>query len=322
MNERSRAPECGVVLLNMGGASHVGEISVFLRGMFRDPAILPLPAPLRALIAFAISQTRSRSVRSQYDEIGGGSPILKITRAQAEALEKALDRDGIRAEVTVAMRYTPPFADEALRSLSAEAQRRIVALPLYPQFSLATTGSSLKDLRESAERLGIGTPLEIESWYTDPLYLDDLAARIRTSLLDAPRETVVLFSAHGLPERQIRLGDPYRDQIEETVTEVSQRLDHVEYRLAFQSKIGPVQWTGPNTLDVAAELGREHRPILVVPIAFVSENIETLYELDIEVAQHAREHGVPWFGRLPTQNAGEGFIRSLAGTVARRLRSE
>lgn len=319
MSEDARPREIGVVLLNMGGASNAEEIRVFLRGMFRDPAILPLPGPLRALIAFAISRTRSRSSRGQYDQIGGGSPILEITRAQAEALQKALERDGIHAEVSVAMRYTPPFADEALRSLGSAARRRIVALPLYPQFSLTTSGSSLADLRSAARRLGCAAPIEIEQWYDDAAYLDDLAARIETALVAAPDQTVVLFSAHGLPERLIRRGDPYREQIEATVAEVSQRLGRVECRLSFQSKIGPIRWTGPNTLDVTAELGAERKPVLVVPIAFVSENIETLYELDIEVAQHARNHGVPWFGRLPTQNAGERFVRALSGIVRRAL---
>ena len=321
MSEETRNPEVGVVLLNMGGAANLEEIRVFLRGMFRDPAILPLPAPLRALIAFAISRARSLAMRAKYQKIGGGSPILEITRAQAEELQKALERDGIRAEVTVAMRYTPPYAEQALRSLSPQARRRIVALPLYPQFSLTTSSSSLRDLRETAARLGFAAPLEIESWYDDTGYLDDLAARIETALADAPDGTVVLFSAHGLPERQIRIGDPYRDQIEATVSEVAQRLGEVECRLAFQSKIGPARWIGPSTLDAARELGRERRPVLVVPIAFVSENIETLHELDVEVAGHARAHGVPWFGRLPTQNAGERFVRVLAGIVGRALRA-
>ena len=319
MRTEGRDSKLGVVLLNMGGAADTAEVRVFLRGMFRDPAILPLPAPLRALVAFLISRTRSLMVRKQYAQIGGGSPILEITREQAQALEKHLERAGIQAEVTVAMRYTPPYAEDALRALSPEAQRRIVALPLYPQFSLTTSGSSLRDLREAAEQLGLDAPIEIENWYDDPRYLDDLATRINAALGEAPEGTVVLFSAHGLPERQIRIGDPYREQIEETVSEIARRLGEVECRLAFQSKIGPVRWIEPSTLEVTAELGSERRPVLVVPISFVSENVETLYELDVEVARHARNHGVSWFSRLPTQNAGERFVHALAEIVRRAV---
>jgi ferrochelatase len=288
--------------------------------MFRDPAILPAPVPVRYAVAEAIAQLRCHRVRGQYAQIGGGSPILRTTRAQADVLRKALSEEAIRADVTVAMRYTPPRAKEALESLAAGAQHRIVALPLYPQFSLSTTASSLEDLVRAAEALSLPPPLQIRSWHDEPLYLDDLAERIGEALRPAPEGTVVLFSAHGLPERFIERGDPYRTQIEETVAGVVERLSGVSWRLGFQSRVGPVRWTGPDTLEVVEELGREGRPVLVVPIAFVSDHIETLYELDVQVAEHARRYGVPWYERLPAQNASEQFGRVLARVVLRALR--
>jgi ferrochelatase len=312
-------PEVGVVLLNMGGPATLADIRPFLRNMFRDRAILPLPAPLRYAVAEGIAQLRSSRVRGQYAQIGGGSPILHITREQADVLRAALAEEGVRAEVTVAMRYTPPRAREALLALPPSARARVVGLPLYPQFSFATTASSLEDLEQAAESLGLPEPLMVRSWHHEPLYLDDLADRIEEAVGQAPEGTVVLFSAHGLPERSIRRGDPYRTQIEETVAGVLQRLGGVSWRLGFQSRVGPVQWTGPDTLDVVEELGREGRPVLVVPIAFVSDHVETLYELDVQVAEHARAHGVPWYERLPAQNATERFGRVLARVVSLAL---
>jgi ferrochelatase len=287
--------------------------------MFRDAAILPMPTATRYAVAELITQLRFFHVRHQYVHIGGGSPIGPITQAQAEVLHKALMEQGVRAEVTVAMRYTRPSAEEALLSLPADLRHHVVALPLYPQFSFATTASSLEDLAEAARGLSLPPPLEIRSWHDEPSYLDDLADRIREALGDAPPGAVVLFSAHGLPERSIHRGDPYRTQVEETIAGVVERLPDVPWRIGFQSRVGPIRWTGPDTLDVVKELGREGRPALVVPIAFVSEHVETLYELDVQVGEHARAHGVPWYGRLPAQNASDRFGRVLARVVLRAL---
>ena len=311
--------ELGVVLLNMGGPSTAADIRSFLRNMFRDRAILPMPAPARYALAELIAQLRFFRVRGQYAQIGGGSPIVSITRAQADALRRALAEEGVEADVTVAMRYTPPRAEEALLALSPHVRHSVVALPLYPQFSFATTASSLDDLAEAAQRLGLSPPVPIRSWHDEPSYLDDLADRIRDALRDAPPGVVVLFSAHGLPERSIRRGDPYRTQIDETISGVVERLCDAAWRIGFQSRVGPIRWTGPDTLEVVEKLGREGRPVLVVPIAFVSEHVETLYELDVLVGKHARAHGVPWYKRLSTQNATDRFGRVLARVVLRTL---
>jgi ferrochelatase len=311
--------EIGVVLLNMGGPATLADIRPFLRNMFRDPAILPMPAPVRYAVAELIAQLRFFRVRTQYAQIGGGSPIGPITQAQADVLRKALAEQGVRADVTVAMRYTRPRAEEALLALPPHLRHQVVALPLYPQFSFATTASSLEDLARAAQALDLPPPVPIRSWHDEPSYRDDLADRIRDALGNAPSDAVVLFSAHGLPERSIRRGDPYRTQIEETIEGVVERLGDVPWRIGFQSRVGPVRWTGPDTLEVVEALGREGRPVLVVPIAFVSDHVETLYELDVLVGDHARSHGVPWYERLPAQNASERFGRVLARVVLKTL---
>lgn len=323
MSDATEDAPLGVVLLNMGGPETLEDIRPFLQNMFRDPAILPLPAGLRHLVAWGIATTRSRVVRSQYARIGGGSPLVATTRAQAEQLHKALAARGREAQVTIAMRYTPPRAREALLGLGPEARRNTLALPLYPQFSFATTDSSLRDLREAAARLSLPQPLEVRAWHDEPVYLDDLAERIVEALGAAPDGTTVLFSAHGLPERSIQRGDPYRDQIEATVAAVTERLQRLPAppatRLGFQSRVGPIRWTGPDTVEVVAELGRAGTPVLVVPIAFVSDHIETLYELDIQVREEAERHGVPWYAVLPAQNASPRFGEALARVVLRTL---
>ncbi len=307
----------GVVLLNMGGPDAPEAVRPFLENLFSDPEILPAPSLLRRPLARWIAARRSRFVTDRYRAIGGGSPIARITREQAAALQQAL---GPGFAVTVAMRYWPPRADAAVADLGRRGVGRVVAVPLYPQFSRTTTGSSLADLERAVAAGGLADRprVAIRSWHEFPPYLDALAETVAETLERAPGATV-LFSAHGLPVRVIEAGDPYLDQVNATVAGVLRRLPPVPHRLAFQSRAGPVKWLEPATEDAIRALGRDGVDrVVVVPVSFVSDHIETLHEIDIEYAAVARDAGIAEFLRAPSLNTRPAFIRALAALVRQR----
>lgn len=328
----SEAP-IGVLLTNLGGPASPAEVEPFLVNLFSDRDIIRLPggARLQPVVARLIARLRGPAVRRRYAGIGGGSPQLAITRSQAGALAAALNRNGERFRTFVAMRYCPPFADEALEAMAREGIRRVVVVPLYPHYSTATTGSSDRDLARRLARpewQGRFEVTAVRSYADEPRYFDALAATVRGALDGFPAgrrdHVVLLFSAHALPQATVDKGDPYVGEIEVTRRGVMARLAVPNrHLLSYQSRSGPVRWIGPGTADVLAQLGQERvREVLAIPVSFVSDHIETLYELDQLFAGEARRAGVADFRRAEALNASPLFIEALAALVRRRLQGE
>jgi ferrochelatase len=320
----------GVLLFNLGGPDTLDDVEPFLVNLFSDREIieLPLGAWLQPAFARLIAKARGPSVRRNYASIGGGSPQLRLTRAQADALSARLSRGGGRVPVAIAMRYWRPRTEEALRQLAEEGVERVVTLTLYPHYSRATTGSSERELARVLARpewRGRFRVSGVDRYPEEPAYLDALAATVRGSLAGFPPEArakvVLLFSAHGLPQRFVDAGDPYVAETEATVRGVLARLAvPTRHVLAYQSRTGPVRWIGPGTEEVLRELGREGvREVLVVPVSFVSDHIETLYELDQLFPEEARRAGIADYRRSPALDTHPGFIAALAGLVERHL---
>ncbi|GAB4341929.1 MAG: ferrochelatase [Desulfobulbaceae bacterium] len=305
----------GVLLLNLGGPEKPEDIEPFLRNLFSDREIIRLgPSFLQKPIARLIARRRAPKSRENYLKIGGGSPIREITDRQASALEAELAREGSFL-VRSCMRYWHPFATEALRELANAGVREIVALPLYPQYSVATTGSSLSDLR-AALRSHPSIPLHvIRSWPDQHDYVKCLASRIEEGAANFAGEDVqVVYSAHSLPRKFIDEGDPYVDETRQTIRAVEE-LTGRRGRLCFQSRSGPVEWLEPSTPDMLKQLAAEGcKNVLMVPISFVSDHVETLYEIDMLYRDTARELGM----RLESTRAlndDPAFIRGLAALV-------
>jgi ferrochelatase len=316
-------PITGIILLNLGGPETLDQVRPFLYNLFSDPDIVRLP--IRALqkpLAWLISMARYKKSRGYYAKIGGGSPIRRITQEQAEALARALEGRGLSVKTYVGMRYWHPFIEEAFEQICRDGITHLVALPLYPQYSISTTGSSLNKLNQLLRRDHNLRFSAIKSWHADHRYISALASSIAEELTRFPDQgrssTHIVFTAHSVPVRYItREGDPYLDQTQQTVRLVMERLGldrpHV---LSFQSKVGPVRWLEPSTDATIRRLAREGASqLLLVPVSFVSEHIETLYELDILYASVAREVGIAHCRRVPALNCRPDFIEALAGIV-------
>ncbi|OHC75586.1 MAG: ferrochelatase [Rhodospirillales bacterium RIFCSPLOWO2_12_FULL_58_28] len=310
-----------VVLFNMGGPDRPESVRPFLFNLFNDPAIIGAPQPIRRVLAEFISRKRAPTARRIYEKINGRSPLLELTKNQAAALEERLRSKG-EARVFIAMRYWHPFSDEAAAEVASYHPDEIVLLPLYPQFSTATTGSSLKDWRRAAAAAGIAAPTYAVCCYPDdPGFIEAqrkpvLAGIEEASRFGAPR---VLFSAHGLPKKVVERGDPYARQVERTAEAVVKALNipALDRVVCYQSKVGPMEWIGPATTDELKRAAVEQKPVVVVPIAFVSEHSETLVELDIEYRELALEWGVSAYVRVATVGTAAEFIDGLAGMVER-----
>ncbi len=309
-----------VVLFNLGGPDSPETIQPFLDNLFNDPAIVGLPWPLRPILASAISHRREKEARKIYARIGGRSPLLEGTRAQAGRLEAALGGD---ARVFVAMRYWRPMSEDAAHEVADFRPDRIVLLPLYPQFSTTTTGSSLKAWRKAAAEAGLDAPTETVCCYPANEGLVAAHAKLLAAALDEAGggPVRVLFSAHGLPEKTVRAGDPYCWQVERTARAIVAKLgrDGLDWRVCYQSRVGPLAWTGPSTGAEIGRAGADGKGAAVVPVAFVSEHSETLVELDIEYAALAAEAGCAPYVRVPALGVEQAFIDGLAGTVRRAL---
>lgn len=309
-----------VVLFNLGGPDNLRAVRPFLANLFSDPAILPMLAPVRWPLAYLMAALRAPATRGFYRRIGGGSPLLKETEAQAQALQKALSETA-EAHVFVAMRYWHPMSEQVVRRVADFAPDRIVLLPLYPQYSTTTTGSSLADWNRAARAAGLNVPTHALCCYpTYPGFIDAHVARIeavRHIEADGDRFRI-LFSAHGLPKRVIAAGDPYQAQVEQTVQAIVSGLAPApaDWAICYQSRVGPVAWIGPSIGDEIARAGADGKPVMVVPIAFVSEHSETLYELDIFYREMAAACGVPDFVRVPTLGTEPAFIGALADLVS------
>jgi len=307
-----------VILLNLGGPESLGDVRPFLYKLFSDREILPLgPAFLQRPLALALSTMRSWRTRKGYERIGGGSPLRRITEKQARALESELKGE---YKVFVGMRYWHPTIGEAVRRIVAQGMEELVALPLFPHYSRATTGTCLRELWRSLEDMGAELETRfIESWHDNPLYIRALAGTVESGLKGFARsgrgEVHILYSAHALPKSFVDEGDPYVDQVRETVRLVSELFEHLPHSLSFQSRSGPVEWIEPETSSRLRELAEEGvGSVLMVPVSFVSDHFETLYEMDVLYSSLAAELGMS-FHRAPALNAAPELIRALASLL-------
>jgi ferrochelatase len=312
-----------VVLFNLGGPDRPEAVQPFLFNLFYDPAIIGAPNPIRWLLAKLISVRRAPVAREIYTHLGGRSPLLDNTEAQAQALETALGDLG-EVRVFIAMRYWHPMTEETVAAVADFAPERILLLPLYPQFSVTTTGSSMAAWQRAAAAAGVEADTTALCCFpTDSGFVAEVAQRIRPALQEAsasgkPR---VLFSAHGLPKKIVERGDPYQWQVEQTAAAVVESLAEpdLDWVVCYQSRVGPLEWIGPSTDEEIVRAGRDEVPVVLVPIAFVSEHSETLVELDIEYRVLARENDVPAYLRVDTVGIGANFIAGLAELVRRAL---
>lgn len=310
----------GVVLLNMGGPDSPDAVRPFLARLFLDKELIRLPASFvtQPLFAWIVSGIRARKVRRYYEEIGGGSPIGDLTERQRGALSQALAATGGRYRVYVAMRYWHPLARNTVLDMIDDGVSDVIALPLYPQYCRATTGSSLNDLKGWMRRAGLSVPLqEVPSFPDHPAYIAALAEKIAETIADVPREGLhLLFSAHGVPKSYLDGGDPYQAETERTVAAVARRFPGIPRSLSYQSRVGPVEWLGPDTVEEVRRLGREGvRTLAVVPVSFVSDHIETLHELDIRLKEDAHAAGIGRFLRVPALNDAPAFVEALKELV-------
>jgi protoporphyrin/coproporphyrin ferrochelatase len=316
-------PRLAVVLFNLGGPDRPESIHPFLLNLFNDPAILRVPFFLRPLLARRIAHARLEPARASYAVLGGRSPLLDLTRQQAAALEAEFAE--VEAKCFIAMRYWHPFSNETARAVRDWAPDEVVLLPLYPQYSSTTTGSSLVAWREASARTGLVANTSVVCCYpTDEGYVSATAGLIveawrkARAKLDPGIGLRMLFSAHGLPEAIVRAGDPYRWQVEQTVAAVIRSFgQQCDWRICYQSRATPQRWIEPSTEHEIERAAKDKVAVLVVPIAFVSEHSETLVELDVDYRRLAERLGVPGYFRAPTQNSAPSFIAALAGVVRR-----
>ncbi len=302
-----------IILFNLGGPDSLESVQPFLRNLFGDPAILRLPSVLRGPLASLLARHRAPKARAIYAKIGGSSPILGQTEAQARALEEALGREH-EWRGYVCMRYWHPMTASVVRSVERFAPDRIVLLPLYPQFSTTTTASSFQAWNDAAT---FKVPTKsIESYPTEPGFIDASVELVKQGLVEAGAGLKrVLFSAHGLPERIVKAGDPYQAQVEQTARAIAQRIDGVDWSVCYQSRVGPLKWIGPSTDAEIARAGADKVRVVLYPLSFVSEHSETLVELDIDYRHLAKEAGVPVYVRVPTVGTHPLFIGGLARLV-------
>jgi ferrochelatase len=316
-----------VILFNLGGPDSLDAVEPFLTNLFSDPAIIALPKFLRLPLARWIAKRRAPITREIYARLGGRSPIVPETDAQARALEAALATRGHEARAFIAMRAWQPFSGEAARAAKAWNPEQIVLLPLYPQFSSTTTASSLDDWNEAAEREGLTAPQSRICCYPwSDGFVDAVAGVIRESLAGKTPgvDYRLLLSAHGLPKRVIAKGDPYQWQVEKTAEAIVDRLgiEGLDWSVCYQSRVGPLEWIGPATDAEIKRAGRAGKGVILAPIAFVSEHSETLVELDMDYAKLARDAGVPDYRRVPTVSTRPDFIAALADLVLRAAGGE
>ncbi len=315
-----------VVLFNLGGPDNLAAVRPFLFNLFFDPNIITLPTPFRWLAAQIISRRRTPVAREIYQQLGGRSPIVPNTQEQAAALTRALGDLG-EVKTFICMRYWAPMTREVVQAVKAYRPDEIVLLPLYPQFSTTTTASSYRLWQDEAKRQGLTVPQKLICCYpTAPGFITALARATQAGLEEASRiapqaKPLVVFSAHGLPKKVVDAGDPYVAQVAASVRAVAAWLDlkEDEWRTAFQSRVGPLEWIGPSTEDVIAQAAEDDRAIVVVPVAFVSEHSETLVELDIEYRHLAEVRQAPAYIRVPTVGTQPDFIVGLSRLVRQAL---
>ncbi len=316
--------DVGLVLMQMGGPRSPGELAPFLRRLFQDPEMIRLPSwlsPLQGLLGGAYGTLRARQVQPAYEAIGWSSLVPTI-QTIAHQLEDALDP--ALAGIEPAMRYTPPRSKHALQRLDENGATHAIALPLYPFYSIATTGSNLQDLRRARDEVAPGLTLEpVHAWGNHPGHIDLVAHRLEKTLhaADPDAERAILLTAHGIPRTYADdHADPYPGQVHDAARTLARRFPHERLELAYQSDVGPVEWLAPNTptaIETLAQDGIEE--LVLVPFGFIADHIETLHEIDDEYAQHAHDHGIERVHRAPVFNHDPDFVRLLATIVQARL---
>jgi len=313
----------GVLLLYMGCAKDVTEIRPFLFNIFSDPEIFPLPSFLRIPVAKALSGVRSSLVKGAYKKIGG-SPLLSLTFRQAQALKAFLEKQGLKVPVNVGMRYTQPFIKEALEEVIKNGAREIVALTLYPQYCKATVGSCIAALNKAVAYFDQIKTKIVYSWHTHPLFIKCWSNLILDSMKEFDfKNPHIVFCAHNIPERLLKEGDPYPVQIKECARAVMTSLNEkVPYSVAYQSRLKIMRWLKPDIetqIKILASQGI--REIIIVPISFVSEHLETLYELDIKIRKLAIQAGIEKFIRVPTPGVHPFLIEAWTELIKEKLES-
>jgi len=314
-------PSTAILLINLGGPDSLDSVRPFLCNLFSDPDIMGQNRLLLKPLAWFISRKRAPAVQKYYTLIGGKSPLLELTRQQGDALSKALASHG-RFEIFVAMRYWHPLIEEVVKEILMSHARQVIVLPLYPHYSATTTGSSLNEFNRVWQRLGADKIKvnPIREWYDHPAYIramcDTIQQCVDSHKLDIESARIV-FSAHGIPLKFIEQGDPYAQQIERSVELIAGELGLREnYHLCYQSRVGPLKWLGPSTEELLKELAaKKVRDVVLVPISFVSDHVETLYEMDILYREKAVEYGISNFYRAPALNNSPFLIEALKELV-------
>jgi protoporphyrin/coproporphyrin ferrochelatase len=307
-----------VILFNLGGPSDLGSVEPFLFNLFNDPAIIGIPQPMRWALAKWVSKKRAPVARKIYQNIGGKSPLLSFTQKQASALESIL---GENARVFISMRYWHPMSEDVVGEVLRFAPDEIVLLPLYPQFSTTTTRSSLMDWKKEAKKQGLSVPTATVCCYpTEPGFIDAQADLIREASGKAFQtgHYKILFSAHGIPKSRVEKGDPYQSQVEQTAEAIAKKLSisKANWMVCYQSKVGPLKWTGPSLAEALQEVSQKGVAAIVVPISFVSEHAETLVELDITYRKMAEDLNIPDYIRIPTVGEKGVFIQGLTNLIS------
>lgn len=323
MTEKKTPEKLAVVLFNIGGPSSSTGIKPFLFRLFMDRNIISVITPLRYLIAVWISWKRSRGASEKaYQLLGGKSPLLKNTLVQASALEKLLKKTNPETRVFVSMRYSHPLAEQVVKEVTAFQPKKTILLPLYPQYSTTTSFSSLQNWHQLEKKFGVD--LQTSSVCCYPVNSGFIAASadlICQALEEAPRKVRVLFSAHGLPEKIIEKGDPYQYQCEQTASAIIRQLNKpsLEWQLCYQSRIGHLKWIGPSIIDALEKASDDGVGVIIYPLAFVSEHVETLVDLDIYCRDRADRMGIFYFARVPTVGTHKKFIKGLQNIVLSKV---
>ena len=308
-----------VILFNLGGPDSLNAVEPFLFNLFNDPAIISLPTIFRYPLAKLISKRRAPVAKAIYNEMGGKSPILQETETQARAIEKSLEQEEDDYKCFIAMRCWHPRAKAVIKKVKEFKPEQIVLLPLYPQYSNATSGSSIKEWLDLCKKESLTAETKIICCYpTEKDFILSYSNLIKEKInMKNLAETTLIFSAHGLPENKIKQGDPYQWQVEHTVKALIKKLSikNLNYILSYQSRVGPLKWIGPSTDTVIKNEAQKNKIIVVVPVAFVSEHSETLVELDIEYKKLATENGSKDYIRIPAVTANPDFINSLKSSI-------
>jgi len=310
-----------VLLLNLGGPLVQDDVQGFLYNLFADKYIIGLPWGLRQALAWLISSRRAEGAKANYAKMGGGSPLLAETQAQALALEALLQKDSeLETKVFIGMRYWHPFIEDTAKEIAVFNPDEVVVLPLYPQFSSTTTLTAVEAFKKSY--LGTGRINTICCYAQNTHFIEAQVEIIKPQLPQLGDKGRILFSAHGLPQKIVDAGDPYQKQVEATVAKIMTKLGSYDYEVCYQSRVGPLKWIGPSTDDSIRKAGIDGKSVMVVPIAFVSEHIETLVELDEEYGHLAKESGISTYIRVPTVRTNATFIAALKDEVIKALHSD